>query len=58
MKISDLIARLEEVHYQFGDLDVVIAEVSTIHRERYDVVVEDSACIIQTYTIIQGHLDA
>lgn len=60
MKISTLIARLEESKAQFGDLDVVIGEASSIWRSMIDVNVDDKGkfdneswgdriCIVQAY---------
>ena len=60
MKISTLIARLEEAKAHYGDLDVVVGEASSILRSRMDVNVDDKGkldngswgdkvCIVQAY---------
>jgi hypothetical protein len=61
MKISNLIIRLQETQARFGDLDVVVGEVSSLTRSMFDVNVDtkgkhdgtswdDKICIVQAYT--------
>ena len=60
MKISTLIARLEEAKAEFGDRDVVVGEANSVRRSRMDVNVDargrfdsenegDKICIVQGY---------
>ena len=55
MSISVLRERLQEVLAEFGDLDVIVGEASSVRRVRFDINVEpdheDNAdvCIVQAY---------
>lgn len=62
MKVSHLIGRLQEVVAQFGDLEVVVGEASSVLRDKIDVNVDskgkydneswgDKIAIVQAYIV-------